>query len=169
MISGSLLILIVLFWQKSDLTVLSLEGLSRWVCYSGLLVALVLFFWVLSVLTAADPFGIQNILDYHRGRRTHQAPMVVRGPYRWVRHPAYLCNLLVMWSYPDITADRLLLNVLWTVWSLAATYFEERDLITAYGERYRHYRSLVPRLLPLKRRPYPAWRNSGEQIPERSE
>ena len=34
--------------------------------------------------------------------------MVVRGPYRWVRHPLYLTTLLMIWSYPDLTADRLL-------------------------------------------------------------
>lgn len=153
MISGSLLILIVLFWQKSDLMVLSLEGPLRWVCQSGLFLALILLFWVLPVLNAADPFGIKHILDHQRGQRTGQADMVTRGPYRWVRHPAYLCNLLVVWSYPDITADRLLLNVLWTAWSLAGTYFEERDLVAAYGERYRIYQRQVPRLLPLTRRP----------------
>ena len=155
MVSGSLLMLIVLFWQRSDMMIFSLEGPLRWLCQSGLFFALVLFFWVLSVLNAADPFGIQTILDHHRGRQTGQADMVIRGPYRWVRHPAYLCNLLVIWSYPDITADRLMLNVLWTVWSLVGTYFEERDLIAAYGEQYRVYQGQVPRLLPLTLRPFP--------------
>jgi methanethiol S-methyltransferase len=154
-ISGFVLILIVLFWQRSDIRMLSLDGPLRVVCHTGLLLAMVLFFWVISSLNAADPFGIRNVRDHRQGRQAGQAEMVIRGPYRWVRHPAYLCNLLVIWCYPDITGDRLLLNILWTAWSIAGTYFEERDLIVAYGERYRIYQRQVPRLLPLIRRSDP--------------
>jgi hypothetical protein len=37
----------------------------------------------------------------------------------------------MIWSSPDISADRLLFNLLWTVWIFVGTLLEEMDLITA--------------------------------------
>ncbi len=149
-ISGLLLLLIILFWQKSGNTVLSLQGPLRWVCQNGIYLSIALFFWVISVLGSSDPFGIHTIIDHIRVQKTVHSAMVIRGPYRWVRHPAYLCMLLMIWACPDITLDRLLFNCLWSVWIFIGTYFEERDLVSVYGEQYRAYKKQVPRLLPLK-------------------
>jgi protein-S-isoprenylcysteine O-methyltransferase Ste14 len=152
-ISGLLLLLIILFWQKSGNILLSLQSPLRWVYQSGIFFSIALFSWVMSVVGALDPFGVHTIVDHIRGQKTVHSGMVIRGPYRWVRHPAYLCMLLMIWACPDITLDRLLLNCLWSVWILIGTYFEERDLVSVYGEQYRAYQKQVPRLIPWKFRP----------------
>jgi protein-S-isoprenylcysteine O-methyltransferase Ste14 len=54
----------------------------------------------------------------------------------------------MIWSCPDLTADRLLFNVLWTAWIITATFLEERDLVELFGEDYRMYQRLIPMLLP---------------------
>jgi protein-S-isoprenylcysteine O-methyltransferase Ste14 len=77
--------------------------------------------------------------------------MVIWGPYRWVRHPLYLTTLLMICSHPDLTADRLLFNILFTVWILAGTVLEERDLVDAYGDDYREYQRAVPMLIPYRK------------------
>ena len=77
--------------------------------------------------------------------------MVVRGPYRWVRHPLYSATLLMIWSYPVLTADRLLFNVLFTIWILVGTMLEERDLVADYGEDYQNYQRRVPMLIPYRK------------------
>ena len=78
--------------------------------------------------------------------------MVVRGLYRWVRHPLYLAMLMMIWSYPDLTADRLLFNVLFTGWIIVGTVLEERDLVENFGDDYRNYQRRVPMLIPYRRR-----------------
>jgi len=80
-------------------------------------------------------------------------PITVAGPYRWVRHPLYLFMILMIWSCPDLTADRLLFNLLWTVWVAIGSYFEERDLIIEFGDVYREYQKRVPMLIPLLKWP----------------
>jgi protein-S-isoprenylcysteine O-methyltransferase Ste14 len=60
---------------------------------------------------------------------------------------------LMIWSYPDLTLDRLLLNLLFTVWVIVATLLEERDLMAAYGEAYRSFQRKVPMLVPWRIRP----------------
>ena len=43
-------------------------------------------------------------------------PFIVRGPYRWVRHPLYAFSLVMIWSGPVFTVDRLLHNALFSIW-----------------------------------------------------
>jgi len=53
---------------------------------------------------------------------------------------------------PDLSLDRLLFNVLWSVWIVLGAYFEERDLVADFGEEYRQYQKSVPMLMPWKGR-----------------
>ncbi|MCK7479628.1 MAG: hypothetical protein M0C28_21625 [Candidatus Moduliflexus flocculans] len=55
--------------------------------------------------------------------------MTITGPYRLVRHPLYLLSIVMIWSCPDLTTDRLLFNLLWTGWIVVGAYLEERDLV----------------------------------------
>ena len=77
-------------------------------------------------------------------------PLAIRGPYRWVRHPLYSLFLVLLWVCPDITADRLLLNTLFTAWIVLGTVLEERDLARDLGDPYRAYQRQVPMLVPWK-------------------
>jgi protein-S-isoprenylcysteine O-methyltransferase Ste14 len=62
----------------------------------------------------------------------------------------YLVVLLMIWSYPVLTTDRLLFNVLWTTWIVIGTVLEERDLTADFGNDYREYQRNVPMLLPTR-------------------
>ncbi len=78
---------------------------------------------------------------------------VVKGPYRWVRHPLYLFMILMIWACPDLTADRLLFNGLWTVWIVIGSILEERDLMLEFGDVYREYQQRVPMFIPRRLEP----------------
>jgi protein-S-isoprenylcysteine O-methyltransferase Ste14 len=47
----------------------------------------------------------------------------------------------------DLTADRLLFNVLWTAWMIIGTVLEERGLLASFGDAYRDYQTEVPMLI----------------------
>ena len=93
-------------------------------------------------------FGLRAIRCQLRGKQQPAAAFTERGPYRWVRHPQYFCVLVMIWSYPDLTADRLLFNVLWSTWIVVGTLLEERDLTETFGHHYQEYQSRVPMLIP---------------------
>jgi protein-S-isoprenylcysteine O-methyltransferase Ste14 len=142
--SGIALLLLLLLWQRSSVELVSVEAPWRWILRGTYLLALGGFAWAAPALGGVDPLGLRSLSE--RG----DAPLrlVVRGPYRWVRHPMYLFTLVLLWSCPEQTADRLLLNVLWSGWIVLATRLEERDLESVFGEDYRRYRREVPMLLP---------------------
>ena len=80
--------------------------------------------------------------------------LVVKGLYRWVRHPLYTAGLVFIWLTPLMTANVLALNLGLTIYIVVGAYFEERKLVGEYGEAYRRYRRetpmLIPRLLPRR-------------------
>jgi methanethiol S-methyltransferase len=151
--SGIVLLLVILLWQKSTQTIIAPSGFFRWSLRAIFLFSLLGFYWGIKALRFFDPFGLGPILNRLRGRNPTPMPLTVAGPYRWVRHPLYLFIILMIWSCPDLTRDRLLFNVLWTVWIVIGSYLEEIDLVAAFGDGYREYQKRVPMLIPLLKWP----------------
>jgi protein-S-isoprenylcysteine O-methyltransferase Ste14 len=151
MVSGVALAAVVLLWQPSTNHVLVLGNSLRWLAYAFAAVAVTLFVWGAASLAGVDMLGLAALRAYRRGAVETAPEFVVRGPYRWVRHPWYLGAILLLWSGTDMSADRLLLSVLWTAWICVGARLEERDLQREFGAAYELYRRHVPMLIPWHR------------------
>ena len=148
--SGIVLTILVLFWQHSQQTLLSLQGISRWLVYGVFFACLIAMFWSLRALQSFDLLGIEQFRNHSQASEAHTTALTIRGPYRWVRHPLYFLVLVMIWCCPDVTADRLLFNALFTAWIILGTFLEERDLLAEFGETYAAYQREVPMLIPYK-------------------
>ncbi len=148
--SGIALAIVVVFWQRSETSLLVLQGIPRLVAMGCSFLAALIFVLSAYALRTFDPLGIGPIKAHLRGVDHTPGPFVVRGPYRWMRHPLYFCVLVLFWANPDVTADRLLFNLLWTGWIYVGTLLEERDLRREFGEVYRRYQKTVPMLIPWR-------------------
>jgi protein-S-isoprenylcysteine O-methyltransferase Ste14 len=149
-VSGLALTLLVVVWQPTGTHLLNLQGPLRWAAHGCSLLAIAGFAWGLYALRSFDFFGLAPIRARLRGRPAPRPAFVVRGPYRWVRHPLYLCVLVLIWARPDLTADRLLFDVLFTIWICVGAALEEADLVADFGDAYRDYRRKVPMLIPWR-------------------
>ena len=148
-------LLALLMWQWRPISqpvIWRVEGAGAtvlWVIFwAGWAVLLISTF----LINHFELFGLRQV--FARG-----APPVseFRTPffYEYVRHPIYLGFLLAFWATPVMTAGHLLFAIATTGYILIGIWFEERDLIAQYGERYRRYREQVSMLLPLRRRRTP--------------
>lgn len=148
--SGTALVAVMLFWQTSPTILYEVQGPIRWLLRAFSLLAIAGTIWGVMALKSFDALGQRAIRAQLRGKSPHPSRFDVRGPYSWVRHPLYFFALVLIWSTPHMTLDRLLFNVLWTSWIVLGAYLEERDLVAEFGERYRNYQKAVPMLVPWR-------------------
>jgi len=83
-----------------------------------------------------------------RVSRDHE--LVVEGPFRFLRHPAYSGDL-ALWLGSALATLNVFLFVLWPLYVLGATMqsrVEDRLLASKFGENYRHYATRVGRFVP---------------------
>jgi protein-S-isoprenylcysteine O-methyltransferase Ste14 len=82
--------------------------------------------------------------------------LVTSGPYRWIRHPLYTTGIALFLAIGLIAASWfILLFGLITVASIQIVVIpiEERELLTKFGQEYRHYMQRTGRLLPRVLKP----------------
>lgn len=94
-------------------------------------------------------FGLQQVWGHFRGAEFHSPAFKTPGLYRVVRHPLYAGFIIAFWATPFMTAGHLLFSVASTGYILLGIFFEERDLIKAFGQQYRDYSRRVPMLIPF--------------------
>jgi protein-S-isoprenylcysteine O-methyltransferase Ste14 len=149
------LTLAALYWQWRPIptpVVWSVESaagaqLLRAVFWLGWLLALASTF----LIDHFQLFGLRQVFARVAGRELPEPEFRTPLLYRYVRHPLYLGFLLALWSAPVMTAGHLLFSLGTTGYILVGIWFEERDLIAQFGERYRRYRDEVGMLLPGRR------------------
>ena len=98
-------------------------------------------------------FGLRQSASGLMGRAVPGAEFRTPSLYRYVRHPLYFGMVLTFWSVPIMTAGHFLFSAGGTGYILVGIWFEERDLIHQFGDRYRRYRDEVGMLLPWRRAP----------------
>lgn len=148
--SGVALGITMVFWQASPVIVAAVTGPAAWLLRVIAVLAIAGFVWGARSLRTFDTFGRLPITARLRGQTLPPPELIVRGAYVWVRHPLMLFMTVLMWANPEVSADRALFNVLWTVWLVIGSFFEERDLLAEFGDQYRAYQRVVPMLLPWR-------------------
>lgn len=148
--SGAVLLCVVILWQESTWYIAKITGIYEYLLRLLYFLSIAGVLWASVAFRLFDPFGRKNILNHLKDRKPEQTPFVAHGPYRFVRHPLYFFVLIMIWTYPDLTADRLLFNCAWTIWIVIGTVLEERDLVDEFGGRYQEYQKKTPMLIPYR-------------------
>lgn len=89
-----------------------------------------------------------NLTDTVVTRQAHT--LVVRGPYRWVRHPFYDCMALFVLSVALMMANWFVVAAGIATFALLAvrSNTEEQKLLERFGQPYRAYRAATGKFLP---------------------
>ncbi|MFQ6134854.1 MAG: methyltransferase family protein [Nitrososphaerales archaeon] len=79
-------------------------------------------------------------------------PLVVQGPYRYVRHPLYFgVVLLVLGWWLLLDYSFLLVSAIFLLlwFNFVVAPFEEVELRAIFGEQYEQYSKEVPKIIPF--------------------
>ena len=150
MISGITLSLLVFFWETS--------GPMLWTTDNSTLLAtsLVIVQLLGLVLVVASAFvvgagglaALPHLRSIESGRPAPKQQFVALPPYSLIRQPMNLGIILMLWAMPEVSADRLLLIVILTIWIAFVAPIEERDAELSFGDGYTRYKERTPRWLP---------------------
>lgn len=148
--SSLALMLMFALWQPLPATVWTAEaGWLRALLWAGFFIGWSTVLYTSFLIDHFDLFGLRQVWERFRGTQRVETDFTTPSLYRWVRHPMMTGFLLAFWSIPVMSIGHLLLAIGMTAYIIAGTMLEERDLIAAFGERYRRYRTNVPRFIPV--------------------
>jgi methanethiol S-methyltransferase len=150
LLSSLCLLLLVWQWQPMGGYIWSVKNETGKIILNALFIT----GWLIVLLSTFminhfDLFGLRQVWFYFNGKKYE--PLRFRTPffYKYVRHPLYLGWLIAFWATPVMSAAHLLFAVLTTGYIFTAIFFEERDLTTTFGNRYREYKKNVPMIIPI--------------------
>ena len=72
----------------------------------------------------------------------------IEGPYKVVRHPLYLFTIIFLILRPTMDLFYLVFLIFLITYFYIGSFYEEKKLVSAFGEQYRKYQESVPRLFP---------------------
>jgi protein-S-isoprenylcysteine O-methyltransferase Ste14 len=93
-------------------------------------------------------FGLTQAWSAFRSRPVPDLEFRTPWIYRVVRHPIQLGILIGVWAAPVMTVGHCVFSTAMTVYMFVGLFFEERDLIRRFGQRYIAYRQTVPKVIP---------------------
>lgn len=149
LLASGVLFLLYWLWQPLPATVWSVENeIGRWILWGLFSLGWGLVVYTTFLISHAHLFGLTQVRDFMKDRDLWEPDFQTPNLYRHMRHPMMLGFFLAFWSTPEMTIGHLLFSLATTGYILIALQLEEKDLVQAFGERYRKYRQRVPMFIP---------------------
>lgn len=147
-------VFMLLFWQWRPAVdvIWSFSGLIAALLFCISISGWILVFWSTFLIDHFDLFGLRQVWLNFRGVEYSAHPFVVRGLYKYVRHPLMLGFLIAFWFTPLMTVGHLIFAIAMTIYIYIGVIHEERDLAKFLGDDYFLYREQTSMIFPWAKR-----------------
>ncbi len=154
----SSLLLFLLFWQWRPMQ--NVVWIVENPVGSVILSSLYWIGWSIVVISTFmidhfDFFGLRQVFLHFSSKPCTAVGFKKPVLYKYVRHPIMLGFIIAFWAAPRMTTGHLVFAIATTAYILIGLQFEERDLVSTYGDAYREYKQKVSMFLPLP------WKKQG--------
>ena len=152
LVSSLTIIALMVFWQPIGILVWSVDS----TVFSTLIAAIYfggwgLIIWSTCLIDHFELFGLRQAWAACNGETCPEPGFQTPGVYRHVRHPIHVGWIIVLWATPMMTVTHLLLSIGMTMYIVAGTALEEKDLRNRFSD-YAQYMRKVPKFIPSPRR-----------------
>lgn len=138
-------------WRPINSLVWNCTPPSSWLLFGISMVGWVIVFWSTFLIDHFDLFGLRQVWLNYRGVEYSARPFIVRGLYKYVRHPLMLGFLIAFWFTPTMSLG-LLFAISMTIYIFVGVFYEERDLAQFLGESYSRYKEQTSMIFPWRKR-----------------
>lgn len=130
-------------WQSSERLIWNLHDAARLATSAAFHLSWVALAYSLCLTGLGYQTGYTEWNSWRRRAALPRRQFVPRGAYLWLRHPVYLSFAGLVWFNPQMTTDRLLLAVVWTIYLAVGSYLKDERLAFYMGGEYRRYQARV--------------------------
>jgi len=148
LMSSLALAVMYVFWEPIGGVIWTTSGVAREIVIAIYLLGWALLLYTTFLIDHFDLFGLRQVWNRLQGNAYEPPKFYTPSLYRVVRHPLYVGWLTIFWAAPTMTLAHLVFALGTTGYILIAIQLEERDLVTAFGDRYVSYRRSTPMLIP---------------------
>lgn len=153
LLASASLILVFAFWHPLPTVLYDLSDTwANWPLIFLSVLGWAMVFGSSFIINHFDLFGLRQVWLYWRGVPYTHVPFRIVSVYKYVRHPLMVGFLIAFWVTPVMTVGHLFFAVMTTGYILMGVWFEERDLIAHFGEKYLGYRRRVRAFVPIPRK-----------------
>lgn len=106
----------------------------------------------------AKLIGVKATIGYTELRPDAQSTeqnLVTSGPFSVVRHPSYWAHIVIdagLYLITGIATLGLIAIIDFAIIYFVVINLEDRELVSRFGERYKHYQEAVPKFFPRYKR-----------------
>lgn len=138
-----------LYWQPLPMVVWQAENNILYYTLLGVgLFGWGLVFYATFLINHFDLFGLRQVWLYFNGKEYTHLPFQLNSLYRYVRHPIMTGVFIGIWFTPVMSVGHLLFSLGMSAYILIGVFHEEKDLVSIFGDRYRHYIDKTGRFFP---------------------
>ncbi len=150
LVANIVLAILYWLWRPINSVIWNFPPPVSWLLFCVSMIGWAIVFWSTFLIDHFDLFGMRQVwLNFH-GLEYSARPFVVRGLYKFVRHPLMLGFLIAFWFTPTMTLGHILFAITMTVYIVIGVYYEERDLAKVLGEGYLRYKQETSMIFPCR-------------------
>lgn len=155
--------LMFLFWRGGPV-LWEMSGVPAWLMTTLFYASWAALFYSLWLTGLGYQTGWQPWWYWFRRRPAPKRAFDPRGAYRLLRHPVYLSFAGLVWFGPVLSADRLVLVAVWTIYIVVGSRLKDLRLLHYVGDAYRRYAERVPGYPLVGLGSLGRWTSSGDAI-----
>jgi len=140
---------------KPDILIYDLKFPFDIIIFVLQIIAAIGFLWAVSLIDVREFLGITQIQrylkhEYKIAELDEHLELVIKGPFKYSRHPIYLFSILFLGLRPTMDLFYFIYYLLIVLYFIIGSYFKERKLVERFGQIYIDYQKEVPRIIPIK-------------------